>query len=441
MSTFDYQTATAGQIGDLAAILVGRTLIELQPTLAPMVPSSPATKGVVGRVYEACFGIPQNSRPGPDFPGAAIELKSVPILVTGTEARAKERISLGMIDFERLEAERWESASVRKKLDKMLLIFYGWHPLQPIARFRTLAAGVWSPDAETWRAVEADWRRIQSLVAAGRRSEVSESLTRVLGAATKGPGHGSISRAWSLKQPFVGWIYASMTEKAPIAIDVVAVDPAAAFESKTLAGLRPYVGMSFDALAEAAGRSHYGGKNAVATIVRSLVGERAVRQTGEFARFGIEIKTVPVGAQGKIIEAMSFPAFHHEELIYETWESSDLLGRLNRLLIVPVHREKSAPLGLTRLGVPFFWSPTEEDLAGIASEWERFRHLIELGQARGLPKSSETTYIHVRPKARNASDRDLAPGGFDVIKKCFWLNQSYVSRILDANDALRLPRH
>lgn len=439
MSIFPYQTATVAQIAERAATLVDRTLIELQPAMAPMVPSSAATKGVVGRIYEACFDIPQNSIPGPDFPGAAIELKSVPILLTGSEARAKERISVGMIDFQRLVTEDWESASVRKKLDKMLLIFYGWQPLQPISRFKTLAAGVWSPDAETWLAVEADWRAIHSLVVAGRRSEVSESLTRVLGAATKGPGHGSISRAWSLKQPFVGWIFRSMTEKVSVAIDVLAEDPAAVFETETLVRLLPYVGRSFDDLAEATGRTGFGGKNAVATVVRSLVGERAIRRTGDFARFGVEVKTVPVDAQGRIVEAMSFPAFHHEELIYETWESSDLLGRLNRLLVVPVHREKAARLGQTRLGKPFFWSPSEDELAGIASEWERFRHLIELGQARDLPKSSETTYIHVRPKAQNASDRDIAPGGIDVIKKCFWLNQPYVGRILEANDALRPP--
>ena len=62
--------------------------------------------------------------------------------------------------------------------------------------------------------MKADWELICGLVVEGRRHEVSESLTRLLGAATKGPGHGSISRAWSLKQPFVGWIYRQMTGDA-----------------------------------------------------------------------------------------------------------------------------------------------------------------------------------------------------------------------------------
>ena len=128
---------------------------------------------------------------------------------------------------------------------------------------------------------------------------------------------------------------------------------------------------------------------------------------------------------------MSFPAFHHQEVIFESWEDSDLLGRLNRLLIVPVHREKGATLSATVLGEPLFWSPSAAELAGIRQEWERYRTLIEHGESRSLPKASETTYIHVRTHGRNAKDRDQAPGGLDVTKKSFWLNDKFVRRILD----------
>ena len=56
---------------------------------------------------------------------------------------------------------------------------------------------------------------------------------------------------------------------------------------------------------------------------------------------------------------------------------SDLLGRLNRLLIVPVHRIRRASLASTHLGRPFFWSPPEDDLTEIRKEWERFREMID----------------------------------------------------------------
>lgn len=432
---FDYRTADSEAIQAKAQSFIGRTLIELQPALAPMVPSSASTKGIVGRIYEASFGIPQNSIPGPDFPGAAIELKSVPVLIAGAESRAKERISVGMIDFEGLALEAWDTANVRKKLERILLIFYRWEPLRPIASFQTVAAGIWHPSPTTWAAIRADWESVRDLIVAGRRNDVSESYTRVLGAATKGPGHGSRTRAWSLKQPFVTSIYREMTGAETAPEPPATADPAAAFERVILARLEPFVGQSLAAIAVAVGRVGKGGKAAGAQNIRALLGARANGKQGDFARFGIEIKTVPIGHAGVVLESMSFPAFVHEELAFETWEDSDLLGRLNRLLIVPIHRGRRVNLAESTLGRPFFWSPTEGDLSGIAVEWERYRRLIQEGEARRLPPASDTTYIHVRPKSRNAADTDPAPGGFDVTKKCFWLNQRYVERILDAHEA------
>jgi DNA mismatch repair protein MutH len=438
-SGFDYRTADRDEIERTARGLVGRWLIDIDPA-APMAPSSPSTKGAVGRIYEGAFGIPANSIAGPDFPGAGIELKSVPILLVGGEARAKERISISMIDFAALPTQTWETAVVRKKLDHMLMIFYGWEPLQPIARFKTLAAGIWTPDESSLKTIRADWERIRALAASGKRDQVSESLSSILGAATKGPGHGSRSRAWSLKQPFVGWLFKEMSGAEPTPTRSVAADPAAAFERRIASDLAPYVGVTVDNLASNVGRAGKGGKAAVATVVRSIVGEKSHGRSGDFARFGVEVKIVPVNSGGRVVERMSFPAFVHQELVFETWEDSDLLGRLNRLLIVPVHREKGASLSDITLGSPFFWSPSEKELEGIAREWEVVRKLIADGRPGDLPKASETEFIHVRTHGRDSTDREQAPGGVDVTKKSFWLNDRYLERILQEHGALIAPR-
>ena len=430
---FMYRTATRAEIAALASTFVGKRLIDLD-TDAPMVPSSARNKGAVGKIYESAFGIEPNSRPEADFPGAGIELKSVPIRIAGGEARAKERVSLTMINFLTLPAERWESAPVRKKVNDLLLVFYRWDPLQPIARFETLVAEIWQPDGESLRQMQVDWETVQGLVKAGRRNEVSEGSTRLLGAATKGAGHGSTSRAWSLKQTFVGFIFRSLTSHVP-ATTTVSMDPGAAFERAILSRIEPYVGRSLADLAAVVGRTNKAGKAASAQVVRALVGERATGRSGEFERFGIETKVVPVNSGGHPIEAMSFPAFVHEELVFETWEASDLLARIQRMLIIPVHRERRVMLEQMRLGRPFFWSPTQDELDGIRLEWERFRRLIESGQARDLPKASQTRFIHVRPKGKDAADREQAPGGFDVTRKCFWLNQPYLERVLAEHDA------
>lgn len=438
MVPFPHSTATAEQIESRAKELVGRPLMDLQPALDPRQPSSPRNKGIVGRIYEACFDIPPNSRAGPDFEGAGIELKSVPIHVKGGEAAAKERISLGMIDFSTLPDEVWQTAGVRRKLGRMLLIFYGWEPLTMIGRFRTLAAGLWEPDETSLRSIEADWKLIRDMVADGRRTDLSESLTKVLGAATKGPGHGSNTRAWSLKQPFVSWIYSVMIGRTA-GSPTTSITPATTFEEATLARLQPHIGQSFDRLATVVRRTGLGGKNASASIVRAILGQRPHGKQGDFERFGVEIKVVPVDPTGTVIESMSFPAFTHEEVAYESWEDSDLLGRLNRLLVVPVHRRRGVAPDQMRMGTPFFWNPGKEELEGIQREWEQARQLIEVGRADQLPKASATSFIHVRPHGRDATDRELAPGGVDVMRRSFWLNQRFVERILAEHGALTRP--
>jgi DNA mismatch repair protein MutH len=433
--TFDYRTASAREIEALGRDLIGRALDSFSTDPLLFKPSSAATKGKVGAIYEAYFGIAPNSRGGPDFIGAGIELKSVPILLVGTEARAKERISLGMIDWKSLPTETWATAHARRKLEHLMLIFYEWSPFRPLGYFSTLAAGLWKTDANTLAALEQDWLVIQKLEIEGRRAEVSESLTKSLGAATKGPGHGSTSRAWSLKQPFVGWIYRSMTGQTPLPMRTQVRDPEQEFERAMLAKLRAVEGKTIVDVATRVGMTVGRDKSAAARVVRHVLGQKSKGRHGDFERFGVELKTVPIDHRGRPVESTSFPSFVHEEIQFETWPDSDLLGRLNRILFVPIRRSKGQPQGQGVLQRAFFWSPPERDLVEISLEWERYRALISAGRARDLPKASETVFIHVRPKARNAQDREMAPGGFEVIRKSFWLNSGYVERIIREHGA------
>ena len=67
---FEYRTATRAEISTVAQTLVGKRLIDFDPT-APMVPSSARNKGAVGKVYETAFGIEPNSVAGGTFPAPA----------------------------------------------------------------------------------------------------------------------------------------------------------------------------------------------------------------------------------------------------------------------------------------------------------------------------------------------------------------------------------
>ncbi len=48
-----------------------------------------------------------------------------------------------------------------------------------------------------------------------------------------------------------------------------------------------------------------------------------------------------------------------------------------------------------------------------------------------FPKASRDTNSSTFGRRHGTlTDRDIAPGGLDVIRKCFWLNTDYVERII-----------
>jgi len=47
-----------------------------------------------------------------------------------------------------------------------------------------------------------------------------------------------------------------------------------------------------------------------------------------------------------------------------------------------------------------------------------------------LPRSSESTVAHVRPKARDGDDKLPTPQGDFQVKKCFWLNKDYIAGVV-----------
>jgi hypothetical protein len=47
-----------------------------------------------------------------------------------------------------------------------------------------------------------------------------------------------------------------------------------------------------------------------------------------------------------------------------------------------------------------------------------------------LPKSKDSRVAHVRPKGKNSRDTLPTPQGTNLVKKCFWLNSSYLNEIV-----------
>lgn len=449
---FNAATATKEQIIERAVLLRGKTLRDLTGSSRTVAERAPGDKGLVGQLVERFFSIEQNNVSAPDFESAGIELKVVPLKsVTRPKRglRVKERTSVTMINYRELIEETWKDASVRKKLASILFIFYHHLPTGDQLDYPIEDVILWSPSEELNNQFQRDWTVVRDKVDEGRAHEISERDGRVLGAATKGAG-GTFTeqprslepakpRAWALKPSLTTWILETLGGEAVVEeslTDALELSPEQDFEAAALSRLHGSAGQELSELADRLGVPLSSAKSGAATIVRRLLGlvnDKA--RVREFEQQGISVKTVPVSEDGQsVFESMSFPRFDHIKVIEETWEDSDLRSHLQRLLAVPlVRRWKEEPRGANRLGRAFLWSPTDEELEQIGTEWARFVALIRAGKADHLPTAAETNYIHVRPKGRDGTDTEPAPGISQVMKKCFWLNSEYVKSIITAN--------
>ena len=411
------------------------------------------TKSDFGCRIELIFGLDCGGSPEPDFPTAHIELKSTKLVHRKSTWEVGERTSIQMIDYVDVAREDWESATVRNKLSKILFCFYQWQRGTDPDSWPVDVLQLWRPDDQQWRYLRDDWLTIHRKIAVGQADLLSESDTKVLGAATKARdsrvrrpqaagGPPAKPRAFALKRPFVESIYESL-KRRPSNVESLMqnldVRSPAAFEAALLQRFTPFVGARISDLARELGIPTSVAKNYAArvthAVVKRLMGVHDPRaRIREFDEFGIETKIVPVKASGTVKESMSFPAFEYEDLVDQNWEESDFHLRTHRLFIAPIHQpRRDAPIGEWTLGRPFFWSPTEEEERVMRSEWSMYRDLIATGRANQLPTASETRIVHVRPKARDASDTNYAPNVGQLVTKCFWLNRDFIEGLVRAH--------
>ncbi len=446
LDDFDPTTATRDEILARAGKLRGLRLREVPGFRARE--RAAGDKGSVGQYIERYFNIRQNSDSQPDFSGAGIELKVVPLKLAGTRPKAfrsKERTSVSMINYGKLLDETWATATIRSKCSSILFVFYHHLPDGDVPEFPIMDVAEWSPDAQLLAQFSRDWAAVHAKVSDGRAHEISESDGKVLGAATKGAAGARVSqprspikarpRCWALKPALTTSFYADLTSRrAKVSVaDHLGLSAASDFERETLRRLHEYAGIELGELSSRLGVPLSAGKANAAVLVRRLLGlvdDRA--RLKEFEQEGILVKTVPISEDGKrAFESMSFPNFRHMEVIKETWEDSDLHSYLQRLLIVPlVRRYREEPRSENRIGRAFFWSPSDDEIDEISREWQMYVALIAAKRADKLPTARETHYIHVRPKGRDSSDTEPAPGFAAMMKRCFWLNARYVERIV-----------
>ena len=153
----------------------------------------------------------------------------------------------------------------------------------------------------------------------------------------------------------------------------------------------------------------------------------------DFERLGIELKTIPVGYNGKPLETTFVCVAPLIGVHGLSWQQSHVRNKLSRILWVPVEGEREIPLAERRVGSPLIWSPSHIEEQQLQTDWEELMELIVLGQVEKIT-ARHGEVLQIRPKAANSRALTDAYGAsgkmIKTLPRGFYLRTQFTAEIL-----------
>lgn len=163
--------------------LIGLTFDDISDAVLDS--DSTKTKGRLGEIVEAYFGIENNSSSAPDFIDENIELKVAPLKISyGEYLRPKWRIGLSMVDYHEIaQEESWRDVSrISKKISNLLIIWYLYDDEVSKKEQEIVWATFWEPSEEISEKIQKDFENIKQRVENGvhlSQSEIGNDILTV----------------------------------------------------------------------------------------------------------------------------------------------------------------------------------------------------------------------------------------------------------------------
>lgn len=159
----------------------------------------------------------------------------------------------------------------------------------------------------------------------------------------------------------------------------------------------------------------------------------------DFQQLGIELKTIPIGRDGKPRESTYVcvvPLTGGDGLI---WEDSWVRRKLQRVLWVPVQADPDVPLAERRAGSALLWDLEPDLEAVLRTDWEELMDMVCLGQLEQI-SARHGKYLQIRPKAANSRALRWAIGetGERILTnpRGFYLRTAFTGEVLRRHYAL-----
>lgn len=175
-------------------------------------------------------------------------------------------------------------------------------------------------------------------------------------------------------------------------------------------------------------------KGWVGQLIEIALGAKAgSKPEQDFAHLGIELKTIPINANGFPLETTFVSLAPLIQNSGVNWESSHVKHKLSHVLWIPVQGERQIPLAERFIGAPILWQPNAEQENRLRRDWEELMDYIVLGKLHQI-NATYGEVLQLRPKGANnrARAKGINAKGeiIDTLPLGFYLRKTFTAEIL-----------
>ena len=161
-------------------------------------------KGWAGHAVERYLGLPLNSLQAPDF--GSWELKVVPLKRRDDIVSVKETMAITMIKETDVANTAFRNSHLFAKLRRMIVVGRVFESQREERSLCHQVAEFDLGNQALCRQIEADYNNVQEVIRTKGFAALSGHMGVLVQPRTKGPGHGSQSRAFYARKPLVARI-------------------------------------------------------------------------------------------------------------------------------------------------------------------------------------------------------------------------------------------
>lgn len=156
---------TEAELLERSTLIEGMTFAQLSAQIGVLFPNTPSKrKGFIGQILERVLGANAGNQAEPDFKNLGIELKTLPIGLSGMPTESTYITSIPLLT---IHQQVWHSSECYAKLKRIL-----WMPVEgettiPYGQRRIGRGFIWSPNPSQEAILAEDWEYLTTQISTG----------------------------------------------------------------------------------------------------------------------------------------------------------------------------------------------------------------------------------------------------------------------------------